>query len=174
MQSNLTEQLGYKGSGVANGLPAYSANGIFTLGGVQATADVANDAIFGYIMSSSASGDDGTFYMGIPTNYIIRGMIQFDGGIAQNDPAKPNKVINGAPLTLVYWGTVWLGAWTKTSVGAIDPIIGAVVICNNTTGAIEFQPNGTSVAPAGWTIISANVVTVSTDTNGALLFLNLV
>ena len=48
-------------------------------------------------------------------------------------------------------------------------VLGAVVVASNVTGEIGFLANGSS-APAGYSIISAYVKSVSTDTNGVLLF----
>ena len=89
-----------------------------------------------------------------------------------NDPAKPDSFIGSQPLTIMNCGTFWLASWTKTAIGSIDPKIGCVVVVNNTTGRIEFMPQG-SAAQSGWTVINAFVKSVSDDTSGALLFVQL-
>jgi hypothetical protein len=168
---NLTMNLGYKGSGLANGIPAYVDNGAYLIGGAQSGSDTAT-ATFGVVMSHDpAATDDGQFFCGKPTGYAVAGVLIYHAGIAMNDPAKPDSFIKGQPLTLMYEGPLWLHTWTKLAVGSIDPEIGAVVVFNNTTGAIEFMPRGSS-AQTGYTVLAAEVRSVSDDTSGAMLFVH--
>ena len=123
----------------------------------------------------------------------VRGVTMFDAGVAQNDPAKPNYIIQGAPITLMYQGQMWFETWigastwkggttgastTQDSAGVTltgalaNPVLGSVVVASNVTGEIGFLASGSS-APAGYSTISATIKSVSTDTNGLMLFLNL-
>ena len=169
--SNLSISLGYEGSGAANAQPVYTEDGIHTLGGSRADADT-QTAYFGVVVSvDPAATVPGQFFCGIPSTYIPAGIIMYSAGIAMLDAAKPNSFIGNQPMAIVHLGQMWFGSWTKTSPNAIDPVVGCVVICNNTTGAIEFQPMGAS-APTGWTVINAYVKSISLFTNGAMLFVN--
>jgi len=123
----------------------------------------------------------------------VRGMTMYDASVAENDPAKPNYIIQGAPITLMYQGQIWLKTWIGattwtggttglvttqdasgvTLTGALaNPVLGAVVVASNVTGEVGFLASGSS-APTGYSIISATIKSVSTDTNGVMLFLTL-
>jgi len=103
---------------------------------------------------------------------IARGIVIYRPDIAMNDVAKPDYILQGAPLTIAYFGTIWLATWTKTAAGAIDPVVGCVVIAKEDTGIIEFLASGS--APGGWTkMTNCSVKSVSADTNGVLLFVNI-
>jgi hypothetical protein len=159
MQNNLQfTQPYFEGSGEPNGIPAYNADdGIFTLGGFQNVADTGGQAQFGCIMSSNPTdpNGDGSFYVGIPSGYVIRGVVKYDAGIAMNDPAKPNYFLQGAPITLAYKGELWFYSWDLTLPGSGPPILGSVIAINNATGVIAFLPNGTKAAnvPTTWTVL---------------------
>jgi len=264
---NMTMTLGFKGTGKPNGVPAYNPTGVYTLGGVQASADT-QVMYFGIVVSSDPVGDDGVFYAGAeviagvasvfdfsvdtaptadgnivmdgvvvaildadtvdqvatkiraatyprwtvtgathhaiftakaatvytaPTHDMLatgavvthttttagtvgtvqRGITLYRPDIAMNDPAKPSYVLQGAPLTVAYFGPVWIGTWGKLGAAAIDPVVGCLVVANNTTGLIEFVAAGGS-AGTGYTLLSnCKVISVSTDTNGALIFVNI-
>lgn len=104
---------------------------------------------------------------------VARGIVVYRPDIAMIDLSKPNYILQGTPLSIAYFGPIWLGSWTKTAAGAIDPVLGAVVIAKNDTGIIEFLASGTS-APTGWTALAnTKVKSVSTDTNGVLLMVNI-
>ena len=167
--NNLALSMGYKGSGKAQALPIYEERGAFTLGGFPASDDT-QTPYFGTVVSENpAATVPGKFYCGIPTNYIVAGIVMYSGAIAMLDTAKPNSFLGNQPMTVMNFGQIWMSTWTKTANGAIDPTIGCVVICNNTTGAIEFLPVG-STAPTGWTKINVDVKSRSDNTNGAMLF----
>ena len=123
----------------------------------------------------------------------IRGVTMYDASVAENDPAKSNYIIQGAPITLMYQGQMWFKTWIGASTwqggttglvttqdasgvtltGALaNPTLGAVVVASNVTGEIGFLASGSS-APTGYSIISAAIKSVSTDTNGIMLFLTL-
>lgn len=168
----MTVSLGYKGSGSPNGIPAYNDDGAWMLGGVHSDADTGNTPKFGCVVSVDPDAtQDGIVYMGIPSGYAPVGIIVYNGGIAETMPAKNDAYLSLQPLTWMYKGQMWLYSWEKTQVGAIDPIVGCVVQCNNTTGAIEFLPYG-SAASTGWTIISASVKSLTISGDGVMLFLN--
>jgi len=104
---------------------------------------------------------------------IPRGIVIYRPDIAMNDVAKPDYILQGAPLAIAYFGTIWLAIWTKVASGAIDPVIGCVVIAKEDTGVIEFVVAG-AVAPSGYyKLANCKVVSVSADTNGVLLFVNI-
>ena len=124
---------------------------------------------------------------------VPRGITLYDASVAENDPAKPNYIIQGAPITLMYQGQIWLknfiGATTwgggttglvttqdssgVTLTGALaTPVLGAVVVASNVTGEIGFLASGSS-APTGYSTISAVVKSVSMDTNGVMLYITL-
>ena len=170
--SNLSISLGYKGSGTPNAIAAYNDLGAYLLGGIPAIDDTATP-YFGCLVSVNPAGIvDSQYYCGIPSGYIPIGIILYHAGIAMNDPAKPNSFLATQPATIMGCGNLWLATWGKTCIGSIDPKVGCVVVANNTTGLIEFMPQG-STAQSGWTVISASVKSVSDDTSGALLFVNI-
>lgn len=169
--NNLALSMGYKGSGKAQALPIYEDQGAFTLGGVPSSDDTQTPK-FGVVVSRNpAATAPGKFYCGIPTDYIKSGIIMYSGAIAMLDPAKPDSFLGNQPMTVMNFGNMWFATWTKTAPGAIDPTIGCVVICNNTTGVIEFIPQG-STAPTGWTVIPADVKSRNDTTSGAMLFVH--
>lgn len=103
---------------------------------------------------------------------IPRGIVVYRPDIAMNDTAKPDYILQGAPLSVAYFGPIWISSWTKTAAGAIDPVVGCVVIAKEDTGIIEFLASG--AAPGGWyKLANCSVKSVSPDTNGALLFVNI-
>jgi hypothetical protein len=123
----------------------------------------------------------------------VRGITMYDASVAENDPAKPNYIIQGAPITLMYQGQMWFKTWigastwqggttglvtTQDSSGVTltnalaTPVLGAVVVASNVTGEIGFLASGSS-APTGYSIISATIKSVSTDTGGVMLYLTL-
>lgn len=267
--SNMSMTLGFKGTGTPNGVPVYTRDGFYTLGGVQNSAD-AQLMKFGIVVNSDPAGDDGVFSVGavvtagvasvftmtvsaaiatdgninidgvvIPVtlasqgttgnlatairgatyprwtatgtgNDIIftakaatvyttptknfyatggaasiatttagtvgtlpRGITIYRPDIAMIDTAKPNYTLQGAPLTVMYFGQVWLSSWTKTATSAIDPVLGCVVIAKNDTGIVEFLAAGAS-APSGWyKLTNCSVKSVDSSTNGCLLFVNI-
>lgn len=170
--SNLSVSLGYKGSGKPNAVAAYNDLGAYLLGGIPA-ADDTQTPYFGCLVSVNPSGsDDSQYYCGIPSGYVAVGIILYHAGIAMNDPAKPDSFLSTQPATIMNCGNMWLAHWGKTAPGSIDPRIGSVVIANNTSGLIEFMPQG-STAPTGWTVVGASVKSVSDDTSGVMLFVKI-
>jgi hypothetical protein len=167
--SNLTLTLGFKGQGTPNAIAAYVDNGAYLLGGFPSLSD-AQTPYFGAVVSGNPAGTGGELFCGIPANYVPLGVLIYEGGIAMNDPAKNSSSLGGQPATLMTFGQMWLATWGKTAPNAIDPVLGCVVICNNTTGLIEFQPMG-AAAPSGWTVINAKVKAVDASTNGVMLFI---
>lgn len=152
--------VGYKGGANINGKPVVAqGTAPQSIGGILSTANVsASGGVFGVVVSRTAAAPN-EFIVGTTTSGYVAGIIQFDGSIAQNDPAHSSFPLLGQPITVGTRGRYIYESWTKTATGAIDPVIGAVVIFNNTTGVIEFLANGGS-APGGWTALSAAVVQV--------------
>ncbi len=138
---------------------------------------------FTFTVATSVSGTYGAF---------PRGVLLFDASISQNDPAKPNYTIQGTPLTFAYKGPVWIQSFigsTNNVAGSnalagkdlsgvaltgyqSTPLLNSVVVASNVTGEIGFLATGSS-APSGYSIINATVKSVSLDTSGVLLFLNM-
>ena len=182
MQNNLSfSSVYYEGSGAPNGVPAYlDSGGLWTLGGFQNSADSGGNAQFGYLMSSNPndSSGDGSFYMGIPSGYVARGIIKYDAGVAGNDPAKPNYMLQGVPITLVFRGTLWFYSWDTTLAGSGTPQIGGTLAVQNSTGVIDFLPYGftSAMVPATWTVLSqtqARVKSYDSLLNAALVYFQL-
>jgi hypothetical protein len=168
MQNNMQfTSIGFKGGLSFNGIPVDS-QGVTprTIGGVFSTG-AANDgyeAVFGVVVSALTSAPD-QFLIGTGGGSgIVRGIVQFDAGIAQNAPSKRDYYLKGTPCTVGFEGTYRFNSWTKTAVGAAEPNIASKVIFKDTTGAIEFVDSGTAV-PSGWTQLSSCKV-IEVDPNG--------
>jgi hypothetical protein len=177
MQNNLPFNTVYfKGSGLPNGVPVYiPQQGLFTLGGYQSASDLGGNAYFGALMSSNPLDPDGAMFVGIPSGYVIRGVVIYDSGVAENDPAKPNYILQGAPITVLFHGAMWFYSWNKTGLGSIDPVPGAVMMTNNTTGEIQFLPAIATSAPTGWTILNGAkgvVKSITDDGKAAMCFID--
>jgi len=152
--NNQFSSIGFQGSAIANGNPKVYREGFVTVGGVN--ADTVNIP-FGVIVSAAAATPN-QFKIGAGAA-ICRGIVLFNPAFAQNDPAKNSYYLPGQVLASMLKGQVTITSWTKTATGAIDPVIGCVVIYNNTTGIIEFLAAGSS-APSGWTALAADVYDV--------------
>ena len=174
----------YEGGGLPNGIPAAIGGEAdivaFTLGGFQNPNDSGGAASFGVVMSSNPNDSfgDGSFYVGIPTGYVMRGIVLYDGGIAMNDPAKPNYFLQGAPLTLLYRGSLLYYGADTTLIGSGIPNISDVPCVQNSTGLLDFMPPGTTQAqvPTGWTVLSqsqARVKSYDAITGASLIFFQL-
>jgi hypothetical protein len=104
---------------------------------------------------------------------VPRGIVIYRPDIAMIDTAKPGYILQGSPLTVVFWGQIWLATWAKTGAGSIDPVVGAAVFASNTDGNIQFAASGTTTM-SGYTLLSGcSVKSVSLDTNGVLLMVNI-
>ncbi len=152
--------VGFKGGANINGKPVVAqGTAPQSIGGILSTANTsASGGVFGVVLSRTPAAPN-EFVVGTTTSGVVTGILQFDGSIAQNDPAHSDFVLLGQPITVGTRGRFVYENWTKTATAAIDPVPGAVVIFNNTTGIIEFLASGGS-APGGWTALSANVVQV--------------
>jgi len=174
--------LPFQGAGVVNGDPVNRSNaGYKTLGGFIDSSDSDNDGLVGYwgfVVSSDPAGDPGALVIGQPAGYIPRGVLKFNGGVAENEPAKADYTFQDVPTTVVYEGTVRYQSWTNTqtlsrAVGAVE--LGDLIIfraLSTGTGAakigqIEFLPSGTSV-PTGWAAFPGYVVEVN-DAQGVAI-----
>jgi hypothetical protein len=158
-------QVGFKGGAVQNGIPVVAqGRAPQDLGGILSTANTtASGAGFGAVLSVLPAAPN-EFYYGLVTSGIVTGILQFDASIAQNDPAHANYPLLGQPITVGYEGAFIYNGWNKTQSGAIDPVKGAVIQFNNTTGEIEFLASGAS-ASSGWTVLTHCFV-AQVDENG--------
>ena len=175
---NLAMVIGYKGSGLPKAIGVYQDHGALLLGGFASPND-AQVTRFGKLASANPNGTDGEFFMGIPTGYASMGLLIYEAGIAQNDPARLGVTVGeylpGQPITIMQFGQIWMATFTTVALGAIQPTLGAVVIVNTTTGDIEFLPNGALVGqvPSGFALLpQVTIKSVSNDTSGALLLVN--
>lgn len=157
--------IGYIGGGKQNGIPStIQGVGPLTIGGILSTANTATSgAGFGAVVSR-LPGAPNEFYYGAVTSGFIAGILQFDAGIAQNDPAHPNYPLLGQPITVGIDGSYHYNGWNASASGAVQPVPGCVVIFNNTTGEIQFVANGQG-APGGWTVLTGAYVS-NTDELG--------
>ena len=131
---------------------------------VAPTVDYASTGVTGAFAEITATGTVGS---------VPRGVVIYRPDIAMIDSSKPDYVLQGTPVTVAYFGDIWLGTWTKTATDAIDPVLGCVVIAKNDTGVIEFLAAGSS-APSGWyKLANCSVKSVDASTNGVMLFLNI-
>lgn len=168
MDSNLTLDIGFKGQLSLNAQAVPLQEGYLKLGGI--TDPDGSDLPFGVVVSADPLTPD-IFEAGAASGNVVRGVSVFDDAIAQNAPAHPNKYLAGLPCAAINHGFFYLGSWTKTATGAIDPVIGCKVIYNTTSGVIEFLASSGS-APSGWAVLAnADVRNVDAD-NGALVYLN--
>lgn len=158
-------QVGFKGGAIQNGIPVVAqGRAPQNLGGILSTGNTtASGAGFGAVLSRLASAPN-EFYYGLVTSGLVAGILQFDGSIAQNDPAHASYPLLGQPITVGYEGAYIYNGWNKTQSGAIDPVPGAVIQFKNTTGEIEFLPSGSS-ASSGWTVLT-NCFVAQVDENG--------
>lgn len=168
MQSNMSfTAIGFKGGAAVNGIPVVAqGTAPKSIGGNFSTSS-SNDgkqAYFGYVMSALLEAPT-DFLAGIPTDAIVRGIVQVDPSILQNDPAKPDFYLKGSPMTVIFEGSVRFNSWLKNAAGAEDPTIGSLIIFKNTTGEIQFIPDDGTAVPSGWTQLENSRV-VETDPSG--------
>lgn len=157
--------VGFKGGALQNGIPVVAqGRAPQTKGGILSPANTTTSGYgFGSILSVLPAAPN-EFYYGLVTSGVVAGILQFDGGIAQNDPAHASYPLLGQPITVGYLGAYVYNTWSKADSATIDPVIGAVVQFNNTTGAISFKASGSS-ASSGCTLIS-NCYVTQVDENG--------
>jgi hypothetical protein len=157
--------VGFKGGAIQNGIPVVAqGRAPQNLGGILSTANTtASGAGFGAVLSRLPAAPN-EFYYGLVTSGLVAGILQFDGSIAQNDPAHASYPLLGQPITVGYEGAYIYNGWNKTQSGAIDPVPGAVIQFKNTTGEIEFLASGSS-ASSGWTVLT-NCFVAQVDENG--------
>lgn len=158
-------QVGFKGGANQNGIPVVAqGRAPQDMGGILSTSNTTTSgAGFGAVLSRLPASPN-EFYYGLVTSGIVAGVLQFDGSIAQNDPAHANYPLLGQPITVVYEGALIYNGWNKSQADAIDPVPGAVIQFKNTTGEIEFLASGSS-ASSGWTVLT-NCFVAQVDQNG--------
>lgn len=143
----------YRGQFPINGMPVGPKDSYNTIGGFLDPNDTNNSAVqsltFGYVVSALPATPS-QFVVGQPSGYILRGVAKFDESIAYNQPFLPTGYIIGTDATLIARGWFRISSYNKTAVGAIDPVLGSLVIVDTTTGEIQFVAAGTATAPTGW------------------------
>lgn len=170
MENNLTLGIDFQGSIQMNGVPAFNSTGIFTVGGYLSTGvkNVGKTFEFGCVLSCDPD-DPEELFIGIPTGAVYRGILLNEQSIRENAPARPTYPLLGTPVTAGFAGAFWYKKWTKTAANAIEPVIGAKVIGNKTTGAIEFLA-AISAVPEGWELLPAVVMQIDSRANGVCLY----
>lgn len=169
MDSNLSLNIGFKGQLSLNAEAIPLQEGYLKIGGfVDATET--NGLKFGLVVSAAPATPD-SFTKGCASGNVVRGVCVFDDAIAQNAPAHPDKYLCGLPCAALNHGFMWIGSWTKTATGAVDPAIGGKVIYNTTSGIIEFVASATTV-PTGWAALDGASIRGVDPDKGALIYLN--
>jgi hypothetical protein len=168
MSQNASLAVGFKGAADLNGVPMYVHQLPLTLGGVIDPAETA-DPIFGRLVSTFPN-EPHNFLVGVPPASIPRGVLIFDAAISENDPAKPDAYIPGAPATIALYGPLQYKRWGMLAPGAIEPVIGCKVIAATDTGIIGFLPSTEVVAPAGYIFVNASVIDKEFGANGVTVF----
>lgn len=147
--------------------------GIISLNNVVTGATPAF-AYFGAVMSVNPAGDQAAFYVGNPTGtYTVVGILLNEQGVRENDPAKPNYIMNEMPATVVTRGRLWMASWDTTFAGALaTPVVGCRVVYRIASasatlyaGQIGFLAAGAGI-PATHLQVQAAVMSV-TVTQGA-------
>lgn len=180
----------FKGNLNVNGYPAGPKDSYFTLGGFLDPNDVNNATVtvgaFGSLVSAVPTTGD-QWVLGQPTGvYVPRGILLADQSIMYNEPFKSAGYALGMPATVMARGYFRLSSWSNNGTNSlVTPYLNAVPIVNIASGYIEFQPSGTSAAPAGFYIPKdvngVNVLRVadqdnllgSTSAGGVLLYIQL-
>lgn len=169
MDSNLSLSIGFKGQVEPNCQAVPLQEGYLKLGGIVDDS-ATNGLAFGVVVSASADNPS-VVSAGLATNNIVRGICVFDDAIAQNAPAHPDKYLAGLPCAFIAKGLCRFDKWTTTGTNSIDPVVGAKVQFNTTTGAVEFLETDAEEADTGFALLeNASVVEVS-DT-GAFVWLS--
>ena len=141
------------------------------LGGVIDPAETI-DPKFGRVASILAAKPS-NFRVGKPATAVPVGILVYDAAIGQNDLGRSDMYTPGQPAALVQFGAVQIAGWTKTAVGAIDPVLGCKVVFEDATGNIEFLGSGTAV-PANWTQLKACVLNDELRANRVTLFVGVI
>lgn len=165
---NLNLDIGFKGNVSVSAQAIPLQEGYLKLGGIvdpEATSALS----FGRVVSAESAKPD-VFKAGKASGNVVRGISIWDDSIAANAPAHPDSYLQGLPCAVLAHGFAFVNGWTKEATGAIDPVIGAVVIFNTTSGAIEFLESGSS-APSGYEILEGASVKDVDEDNGALVYL---
>ena len=69
-------------------------------------------------------------------------------------------------------GGLWFANWGKNIIlGMIDPVVGAIVLFNETTGLICFMPDGTVAFPPGYKPLLATVLKANEPNGVCVKFL---
>lgn len=168
MQSNIPSDnltVGFLGTVLANGVPAHVQSGQWpgqSIGGII-SADNTEVAYFGRVVSSDPAKDK-LFLVGWAPGLVVRGPLLNRQGIRENEPAKPDYILNEQSADAVVKGPLWYAKW-GTTVGHATPLIGDIVVFDETDGHIEFLADGGSI-PNGWKPLLAAVTQVDLNGNG--------
>ena len=170
MDSNLSLSIGFKGQVKPNCQAVPLQEGYLKLGGIvdeNATGGLA----FGVVVSASADNPS-VVSAGQAEGNIVRGVCVFDDAIAQNAPAHPDKYLAGLQCAFIAKGLCRFDKWTKSTGGhSIDPVVGAKVQFNTTTGAVEFLAASAAAADTGFALL-ANASVVEVSDTGAFVWLS--
>lgn len=144
----------YKGTFAVNGMPVGPKDFNYITGGVLDPNDTNNASLtnlpFGVVVSALATTPN-MLVTGQPSaSYYLRGISCFDDSIAYNQPFLSGGFIIGTPARYIQRGNVRISSYLKTATGAIDPVLGSLVIVSTTDGDIQFVASGTASAPTGY------------------------
>lgn len=169
MDSNLSLTLGFKGQLKLNAQAVPMQEGYLKLGGIVDATNQSTGLKFGVVVSAPSS-DPTAIVAGAGSGNVIRGISVFDDAIAQNAPAHPDKYLAGMPCAFIAKGLVKVQSWEATETYQIEPVIGAKVEFDDTTGAIGFTASNAGSADSSHTFFTgASVVEVTSD--GAYVWL---
>ena len=168
MDSNLSLTVGFKGQIKPNAQAVPMQEGYLKLGGIVDATNQSNGLTFGVVVSAP-SDNPSAIVAGAGSGNIIRGICVYDDAIAQNAPAHPTKYLAGLPCSFIAKGLVRIDSWATTESNAIDPVVGAKVEYNNTTGVIAFIASSSSADSSHTILAGATVVEVTSQ--GAYVWL---
>ena len=139
--------IGFQGTAEINGEGVIFGHtqGYKNMGATVDPDDSNNDGLipyYGLVVSSSSGSAEDLVALGQPSGYVVRGILQFDAAVAQNDPAKATYVLPGLPTSIIYAGTAKYQSWTTTQSGADDPALGCVPIFRATSAGTGDAPSG--------------------------------
>jgi len=113
---------------------------------------------------SADPADDKLFIVGWSHGLIVRGPLLNRQGIRENEPGKPDYILNEQPAEAIYTGPAWFSTW-DTVKGNTVPKISDIVMFRESDGLIGFLDDGASI-PAGYKPLLASVKEVDLTTNG--------
>lgn len=160
MDSNLSLQVGFVGQKKPNAQAVPLQEGYLKLGGIVDATNQSSGLKFGVVCSAPAD-DPTAIIAGKGSGNTIRGICVFDDAIAQNAPAHPDKYLAGMPCAFIAKGLVRFDDWSTEETKAIDPVVGAQVEYNDSTGVVAFVAAGGSADSSHTLLENATVVEVT-------------